>query len=94
MDLNAALIAFVTTTFDPAAGDEALQYVADGRPLHAEPGRQLRSWKPRVFAYTRERAMDRDRRVGHTLELTIQSPHAIHECARREQGVPLKRAST
>jgi hypothetical protein len=35
MDLNAALIAFVTTTFDPAAGDEAFQHVADGRPLHA-----------------------------------------------------------
>jgi hypothetical protein len=93
MDLHAPLIAFMAATLDPAARDEAFQYVAYRGTLHSEARGQVRGGNSRLFRNARQRAVNGNRRIGHALEAAIERAHAIDERARRQQRVAFEGAS-
>jgi hypothetical protein len=93
MDLYAALVPIMPAPLDPAARGESFQHVAYRGPLHSEARGQPRSRNPRLLADARQRAMRRNGRVGHPLELAIQRAHAIDERARRQQCITFEGGS-
>ena len=93
MDLHASLIPFMPAPLDPAARDESFQHVAYRGSLHSKARGQPRGGNSRLFTDARQRAMHRNGRIGHALELAIERAHAIDERARRQQRVAFEGAS-
>ena len=79
MDLHASLIALMPAPFDPTSRGKSFQHVAHRRSLHSKANGQLRGGNPGFLTDTCQRAMHRNGRIGHALELSIERAHAIDE---------------
>jgi len=83
MELHASLISFMPAPLDPSTRGESFQDVAYRGSLHSKACGQARRRNSRLFTDARQRAVHRNGRIGHALQLAIERAHPINERARR-----------